>query len=780
MKTFAIFFLLVLTSFSLSSQICDDDEKLAVITLLTDIYANETSWNIADGQGVVIASGENFQNSTTYIDSICIPAAACLTFTVEDSFGDGIFAPGYIKMELDGIELFNISAFKSSSSVTFDCSPGQSCVDAIMISEETVTFKPEGEWYKFIPDENGLYKVSTCDDVVCDTKLWIYDDCNDILIAEGHEGTTFYGDDGDCGLQAEISGVMLGGDEYYIRVRSDANCQGDMLEISYLGPITGCTNPAACNYNPLATIDDGSCDIDGIDCPKPDLLMDVGALRNSMVIRKETNNDECLINEGCMRGYGERDIINFRTVIANVGDADYFIGRPEENPDQFDYDNCHNHYHYGGYAEYVLYDEYGQYIPIGFKNGFCVIDLTCPSQDMYQYSCNYMGISAGCVDIYDEYLACQWIDITDVPDGNYTFVTRVNWDNAPDALGQIEKDTVNNWAQVCINLDRSSGNLTMDIVDDCEPYLDCLGNLYGKAEVDCKGDCNGSALRGDIDGDGSLSDSDRGLYADQALEHVAATNCSDLNADGKITVYDVAMLTDCMLFGDDHVHIDGTAAHDHCTFPAGIYNSTTPAQFEISEVTADYFTIAMRNSASDILAYQFEISGVEIVSMDNLVDQFTAELMIKSNNTNNLLVMSESNSFIAKNASYGEVLRVYYTAPDAPDVCIEVIEVVNAKYEQIDASENIICASLEGLSTSDFSIDDIKVYPNPFKNQTMIQMQVSDQYQIKLYDTSGRIVRTDSFSGDHFTFRKNDLPEGVLFLTVTSDNVAYRSRLIVQ
>jgi len=357
---------------------------------------------------------------------------------------------------------------------------------------------------------------------------------------------------------------------------------------------------------------------------------------------------------------------------------------------------------------------------------------------------------------------------------------RVNWDNAPDALGQIEKDTVNNWAQVCINLDRSSGNLTMDIVDDCEPYLDCLGNLYGKAEVDCKGDCNGSALRGDIDGDGSLSDSDRGLYADQALEHVAATNCSDLNADGKITVYDVAMLTDCMLFGDDHVHIDGTAAHDHCTFPAGIYNSTTPAQFEISEVTADYFTIAMRNSASDILAYQFEISGVEIVSMDNLVDQFTAELMIKSNNTNNLLVMSESNSFIAKNASYGEVLRVYYTAPDAPDVCIEVIEVVNAKYEQIDASENIICASLEGLSTSDFSIDDIKVYPNPFKNQTMIQMQVSDQYQIKLYDTSGRIVRTDSFSGDHFTFRKNDLPEGVFFLTVTSDNVAYRSRLIVQ
>ena len=98
MKTFAIFFLLVLTSFSLSSQICDDDEKLAVITLLTDIYANETSWNIADGQGVVIASGENFQNSTTYIDSICIPAAACLTFTVEDSFGDGIFAPGYIKI----------------------------------------------------------------------------------------------------------------------------------------------------------------------------------------------------------------------------------------------------------------------------------------------------------------------------------------------------------------------------------------------------------------------------------------------------------------------------------------------------------------------------------------------------------------------------------------------------------------------------------------------------------------------------------------------------------
>ena len=63
-----------------------------------------------------------------------------------------------------------------------------------------------------------------------------------------------------------------------------------------------------------------------------------------------------------------------------------------------------------------------------------------------------MGISAGCGDIYGSGLSCQWIDITDVPDGEYTFVVRTNWDQDPDALGNIELSYENNWQQTCIGV----------------------------------------------------------------------------------------------------------------------------------------------------------------------------------------------------------------------------------------------------------------------------------------------------------------------------------------
>lgn len=781
MKRFAFFLFAMVYGGVCMAQDCQEGENLIVITVQTDPYGYENSWELTDGQGAILASGGDFENNELYIDSICVAEGSCLTFSFYDVFADGIAAPGYASLEFAGQSLALLTDFGAEFITEFDCISGQSCGDAIVVGEESFPYNTEGEWFKFTPSINGIYNISTCDDSVCDSKIWIYDGCDDILIVDGHEGTTFYADDGDCGVQAEVSGIMIAGDEYVIRVRSeDPSCVIDSLAISFVSPILGCTDPDACNYNPLATQDDGSCELNSEDCPMPDLLMDVGALRSSMSIRQETNIDECLINEGCMRGYGVRDIINFRTVIANVGDADYFIGAPEENPDQFDYDNCHDHYHYSGYAEYILYDEYGQYIPIGFKNGFCVVDLNCPSQDMYKYSCNYMGLSAGCVDIYDENLPCQWVDITDVPDGKYTFVTRVNWDNAPDAIGQMERDTVNNWAQVCIILDRSSGALTLEQVEDCEPYVDCLGNIYGKSEIDCKGECNGPAMRGDLDEDGVLSSQDRYEYADQALEHIAPTDCSDLNADGSITVYDAMLITDCMLYGNDHVHEDGTASHDHCTFPAGIYNSTTPTEFEISEVTNEYFVISMKNSASDILAYQIEVTGVELGNLDNLVDEYTAESIFKSNNTNNLIVMSESNSFIPKSADFVEILKVFYSTATAAEVCIDIIDVVNANYEQVDAVETISCAALDGVATIDYSNDPISVYPNPFVRETIVEMNERDKYEVQLYDASGKLVRTELLDGKRLTLKKGNLIEGVYFITIQSDKVAYRSKLIIQ
>ena len=38
---------------------------------------------------------------------------------------------------------------------------------------------------------------------------------------------------------------------------------------------------------------------------------------------------------------------------------------------------------------------------------------------MHGFSCGNMGISPGCSDQYASNYDCQWIDITDLPDGDY-------------------------------------------------------------------------------------------------------------------------------------------------------------------------------------------------------------------------------------------------------------------------------------------------------------------------------------------------------------------------
>jgi hypothetical protein len=61
------------------------------ITILTDDYASETSWDIKNANGTVLESGgSGYTNNTEYEISFVIPYEGCFTFTLYDSFGDGI------------------------------------------------------------------------------------------------------------------------------------------------------------------------------------------------------------------------------------------------------------------------------------------------------------------------------------------------------------------------------------------------------------------------------------------------------------------------------------------------------------------------------------------------------------------------------------------------------------------------------------------------------------------------------------------------------------------
>ena len=62
------------------------------LTLVVDNYPEETSWTITDDQGGTVASGGTYNSTpdgSTVIETSCL-AAGCYTFTINDTYGDGI------------------------------------------------------------------------------------------------------------------------------------------------------------------------------------------------------------------------------------------------------------------------------------------------------------------------------------------------------------------------------------------------------------------------------------------------------------------------------------------------------------------------------------------------------------------------------------------------------------------------------------------------------------------------------------------------------------------
>lgn len=725
-------------------------ESTATINVTTDNYPYEISWSLADLDGNVLHTEELVGQPTNSLVStdVCIPSGLCVVFHIEDDFGDGINSPGGFEVLLDGNVVIQNIKFSTEYSSSFNCPPGTSCNSPLTIVEGSYQTTFDDHWYYFSPDSSGNYAITTCGLTDCDTKIWIYESCGISVGNEDNQGTLFFGDNfGGCGEQAHVIGTMVAGDDYFIRIGDDNDSCGDTIawEIYFDGLISGCTDPLACNYNPAATIDDGSCITFGDPaCPDaPDLYLDEGIFRSSMYLATIDNSDDCLIQEGCLKGYGLRDIIRFSTHIANIGELDYYIGLETADSGQFTFDNCHNHWHYDGYAEYLFFDESGQEIPIGFKNGFCVLDLGCNSGSA-KYSCNNMGISAGCYDEYWAELECQWVDITDIPDGDYTLVTRVNWDNAPDALGRVERDTLNNWAQACINIDRSSGQIAFNQIPDCQPYEDCAGVLYGDSQLDCNGVCGGPSLMGDLDIDLSQSELDLNLYAEGIISaDLVPTSCNDLSAEGSLDVYDACLFASCLNYGAGHVHVDN-GPHNHCDFPINIIALNDEASLEIiNSVPFEYLDVGMTNLDSRVVGYQFSMSGIKINNVENLVDTALYDHMVMMDPlTNMVMSFSRNNDFIERSMTAQPLVRIYYSEIIGNEICIEnIVGIINDNLERVPNTIEGACLLISSLNQFN-GLKELSVFPNPTSNELTINWK-GDQAVLgwELANLHGQVLR---------------------------------------
>jgi hypothetical protein len=792
---FALFF----PALRLAAQ-CAPGEIRLDFSLYTDQYGYETSWEVTDFSGATVyASGNGYGSLTNYTQSICVPDTACLRIVVRDSYGDGMccnFGQGWYQFSVNGTVVATGGDFQDEDVTTFNCPPGFTCSDAVPVVMGQHTAGFDDTWYQFTCPFTGSYTVSTCGLTACDTKVWVYSTCQGIIVDETMASTLTYDDnDGGCGQQAQVTLGLQAGNTIYIRI-GDANdaCNGPIdWQLIYNGPVSGCMDPAACNYSPLATVSDSSCVYPGDpDCTTgPDLIVRGDVLRNSLQLDLNYNaTDPCLINEQCVTGLGQRQLLRFTTHIQNIGEVDYHIGTPAQFPDQFVYDGCHNHNHYVGYAEYLLYDTLGNLLPAAFKNGFCVLDLECSGGGTAKFGCGNQGISAHCGDIYSSALQCQWIDLTDVPDGRYTFIVRVNWDQSPDGMGRIETDYANNWSQVCLVVDRSNGTLQYTVDPNCPAFTDCAGIPFGSTLPDCNGVCGGAALQGDLDQNGTQNMMDVQDYFNGALDaSLTASPCNDLFSDGILNVYDAALLNSCLLYGAGHTHPGaGGGPHDHCNFPAGLVNIFDTAALSIDTVNFDqqYIDINILNPSSEVLAYQFRLSGVNLLMAESLADPNDFPVNVGVSPASRMVAgLSMQDSSIDRSNQRQSLVRVYFTHTTGPEICIDSISAIVDKgyfavVPRIDGG--CVPVPLVGIENQPANSLGLQIAPNPFDQSTRFTFRnrTNESLRLELTDALGRVVRiVDNIQGESFVLQRENLPAGTYFFRMSGSAAAQSGRLVV-
>ncbi|XP_056355670.1 lysyl oxidase homolog 1 isoform X6 [Oenanthe melanoleuca] len=182
----------------------------------------------------------------------------------------------------------------------------------------------------------------------------------------------------------------------------------------------------------------------------PDLVPDPNYVQASTYVqRAHLYSLRCAAEEKCLAStaysadttdYDVRVLLRFPQRVKNQGTADFLPSQPRHS---WQWHSCHQHYH--SMAEFSHYDlldvTSGRRVAEGHKASFCLEDTTCDFGHLKRYACtaHTQGLSPGCYDTYNADIDCQWIDITDVPPGNYILKVQVN----PKYL-VLESDFTNN------------------------------------------------------------------------------------------------------------------------------------------------------------------------------------------------------------------------------------------------------------------------------------------------------------------------------------------------
>jgi hypothetical protein len=150
-----------------------------------------------------------------------------------------------------------------------------------------------------------------------------------------------------------------------------------------------------------------------------------GGLPQFEVLTSNAGDPELL--DGCFTGTGQRRVMRFDSVIANVGTGVLNITDNSAHPDIWLIGGFGDR-RFKGWTRFELLTDLGVAIATGGKSSFCMVNLIEVTPDSpVTLGANCVGLDVGWADVYNSGLACQFIDITGVPAGDYTLRITTNF-----------------------------------------------------------------------------------------------------------------------------------------------------------------------------------------------------------------------------------------------------------------------------------------------------------------------------------------------------------------
>jgi hypothetical protein len=120
-------------------------------------------------------------------------------------------------------------------------------------SNTCFNFSTNASWYEYTAPASGECTVSSSIDLdEPDTRVSVHSACDtlDCLASDDDSGT---------GFTSTVTFDVVAGENYFIEW-DDRWSSGEFdFEVSCIPDVFGCTDPTACNFNPLANIEDGLC-----------------------------------------------------------------------------------------------------------------------------------------------------------------------------------------------------------------------------------------------------------------------------------------------------------------------------------------------------------------------------------------------------------------------------------------------------------------------------------------------------------------------------------------